>query len=173
MKTSRKEPFGSEKAQIYPKANKEKPSKRGGSATASILLRVVLLDSLVFLILLTFASLSWVHHVSIQYLTKQIEAATWDAARDLTDQCYYFRYCDANDISTSNATDLYLSPEATPQDAYQHQLQHGFTVFPHVLSRETATNLRNFVISKNSKPDKGGRDLAHFQRASLVVSTWM
>ena len=44
---------------------------------------------------------------------------------------------------------MFLSHDATPEDAYQHQLKHGFTVFPNVLSDETAANLRSFIDSRN------------------------
>lgn len=54
-------------------------------------------------------------------------------------------------MSTTNKEDLFLPDTATPQDAYEHQLRHGFTVFPNVLSDETATNLRNYIVSKNSE----------------------
>ena len=111
--------------------------------------RTLLLDIPLVLVFGTFLFLCWVHHVHDNYLFPQIKAATWSPARDTTDMTYYYRYCDETDLSTTNAQDLYLSDDATPDDAYQHQLRHGFTVFPGVLSQETATNLRNYVISKN------------------------
>lgn len=138
------------KAHSPAEMKEEKPSKSGAGAALSLsILRLLLLDTPLFIILFSFASLSWIEYVSENYLEKQVEAATWDDVRDLNDQTYYYRVCDASDISTQNATDLYLSPDASPHDAYQHQLLHGFTMFPHVLSRETATSLRDFVISKN------------------------
>ena len=45
--------------------------------------------------------------------------------------------------------ELFLPHDATIEDAYQHQLKHGFTVFRSVLRPETAHNLRQYVSAKN------------------------
>jgi hypothetical protein len=114
-------------------------------------MRTFLLDSPLLLIFGTYMFLVWVHHVHDNYLKPQVDAAVWDEERALKEMTYYNRRCDVNDLSTTEGHDLFLPETATPEDAYQHQLRHGFTVFPGVLSDETATNLRNFVVSRNRK----------------------
>lgn len=113
------------------------------------LARFLFLDIPLVFVFLVFMSLCWIHHVHDHYLVKQLEASTWNFERDTTDETYYYRYCDENDLTTTNPLDLYLPHNATPDDAYQHQLRHGFTMFPGVLSQETCTNLRNYIVNKN------------------------
>jgi hypothetical protein len=112
-------------------------------------LRILLLDLPLVLLLALYASSTWLLHVHRHYLEPQLRAATWDTQRQVKEVTYYARKCSAQDISTQDGADLFLSPNATAQDAYQHQLQHGFTVFRNALSVETATNLRNYIASKN------------------------
>ena len=126
-------------------------SRKKRSAFVWTLSRLLFLDSPMVFVFGTFMFLVWVHYVHDEYLVKQMEAARWTFERDTTDATYYYRLCDARDLTTTNPLDLYLSDDATPQDAYQHQLTHGFTMFPGVLSQETASNLRNYVISKNQE----------------------
>ena len=77
-----------------------------------------------------------------------MEAAEWGDERDLEEMTYYFRECDETDMSTTNAADLFLPENATPEEAYQHSLEHGFTLFPRVLSEETAAGLRAHILAR-------------------------
>jgi hypothetical protein len=117
-------------------------------------IRTLLLEFPLVIVLGLYMFLVWVHHVHDNYLKPQMEAAVWNKERALKEMTYYNRRCDDHDMSTTEGHDLFLSETATPQDAYQHQLRHGFTVFPNVLSDETATNLRNFVVSRNRNLDE-------------------
>jgi hypothetical protein len=78
----------------------------------------------------TFMLLVWVHDVHDQYLIKQIEAACNVLLSTLYER----------DLTTTNLLDLYLSDDAAPQDANKHQLTHGFTMFPSILSQETISH---------------------------------
>jgi len=62
---------------------------------------------------------------------------------------YYYRECDETDMSTTSAADLFLPDNATPEEAYQHNLRHGFTLFPRVLTEETAAGLRKHILARN------------------------
>lgn len=135
------------------KLNKEKlvssPAKKKRSGFWT-LLRVILLDSPLMLIVGVCMFLFWVHHVHDNYLAPQIKAAEWtDERATETDLTYYTRPCFKSDMSTLNGEDLFLPDTATPEDAYEHQLRHGFTVFPRVLSDETVRDLRQYIDSRN------------------------
>jgi hypothetical protein len=117
-------------------------------------MRTLLLESPLMIVLGLYMFLVWVHHVHDNYLEPQMDAAVWNEDRAFKEMTYYNRHCDVHDMSTTEGHDLFLSETATPEDAYQHQLRHGFTVFPSVLSDDTATNLWNYVVSKNRNLDE-------------------
>ena len=114
-----------------------------------IFLRTVVLDFPVFVVLLTYATILWFSHVHEQYLVPQLKVLKFTRERSLHDLTYYTRVCDASDMSTTNGADLFLPLDATPKEAYMHQLKHGFTVFPSILKPETCEKLRNFIVKRN------------------------
>lgn len=100
-------------------------------------------------ILLTYSGIVWFGYVHHNYLIPQYEALKFTNERSLLDNTYYNRVCDADDMTTRNGAELFLPENATPEEAYHHQLEHGFTVFRGILDSEAATNLRDYVVSKN------------------------
>lgn len=126
------------------------PTKKKVVSGFLTLLRFVLLDSPLMLIVGGCLFLFWVNHVHDNYLVPQIKAAEFTEERATeTDLTYYTRPCFKADMSTMNGEDLFLPDTATPEEAYQHQLRHGFTVFPRVLSDETVRDLRQHIDSRN------------------------
>lgn len=127
------------------------PAKKnkGGIGIMGTVIRTLLLDSPLLMIFGIYMGLLWVHHVSDNYLIPEMEAAEWEDDRDLQEMTYYYRECDETDMSTTNAADLILPENTTPEEAYQHNLRHGFSLFPRVLSEETATGLRNHIRARN------------------------
>jgi len=112
-------------------------------------LRTLLLDLPVVLTLATYVSLVWVHYVHDAYLEPLFEVVNWDGKRAQEEMTYYARPCDETDLSATDGAELFLSPDATPEQAYQHQLKHGFTVFQNVLNLETSRNLRDYIDGRN------------------------
>jgi hypothetical protein len=111
--------------------------------------RIFFLDIPVFLILLLCASMVWVRHVRDHYLLPQYQSAEFNDNRSWNEITYYKRECDANDLTTTNGADLFLPYDASVDDAYQHNLKHGFTVFRRGLSEETAMTLRTYIDKRN------------------------
>ena len=114
-----------------------------------MLLRLVLLDLPIFVVLLTYTSLLWLEHVHVAYLKPQLISLIFSDARSAVDITYYRRPCTADDMSTWNGDDLFLPTNATSNEARDHQLKHGFTIFRGALQPETATRLRTFVDNRN------------------------
>mmetsp|Transcript_23893 Transcript_23893/g.36928 ORF Transcript_23893/g.36928 Transcript_23893/m.36928 type:complete len:971 (+) Transcript_23893:205-3117(+) len=135
----------------------ESPSLAGSRPSAMKISKrtfLVLLRSLVFetpltLVFAAYMSLLWVDRVHDLYLKPQLEKLEWSPNRVYRERTYYERYCFHNDMSTFQGSDLFLPPDATTEEVYWHQLKHGFSVFPGILSDSTATNLRSYVIEKN------------------------
>jgi hypothetical protein len=112
-------------------------------------LRTLLLDLPLLVIFIVYACLEWIDYVHHNYLYKQLNAMVFTEQRRQEEITYYSRPCDATDLSTHNGKDLFLPRNATPEEAYEHQLLHGFTVFREVLSSDTASALRQHVASRN------------------------
>lgn len=111
-------------------------------------MRSLLMDLPLFVVLLLYAAVVWLGHVHDNYLVPQLKSMVFENDRE--ESTYYHRKCDdASEMTTRNGADLFLPTSATKEDAYHHQLKHGFTVFQGVLEPQTAENLRNFVLSKN------------------------
>lgn len=118
--------------------------------TLWLLITIILDTFLITVPLGLFGITRWVRHVHDHYLQKQLMALYFIKERADTDITYYERICDdVSDISTTNPNDVWLSPDATPEQAMEHQLKHGFTGFSNVLSTETATKLRDSIYYMN------------------------
>ena len=115
------------------------------------LIRTALLDFPLTLVFAAYFAAVWAHRVNDLYLEPQMKAMVWDNERRYAEVTYYQRECDADDQSTFDGAELFLPMNATANDAYQHQLIHGLTVFRSVLSDKTATDLRTYIRSKNFK----------------------
>jgi hypothetical protein len=112
-------------------------------------LRTVLFDLPLLMVLLSYASVGWFQHVTDTYLIPQYRDMEMDTDRLAKEMTYYARPCDINDLSTETPSDLFLDEDASVDDAYQHQLKHGFTVFRQALQPETSKILRDYVVSRN------------------------
>jgi hypothetical protein len=114
-------------------------------------IRILFLDIPVFAVLCLFASMVWLRHVRDQYLLPQYKAAEFNVDRSWGEITYYTRTCDSRDLTTGKGSDLFLPYDATADDAYRHNLKHGFTVFRRGLKEETAVALRNYIVDRNRK----------------------
>jgi ectoine hydroxylase-related dioxygenase (phytanoyl-CoA dioxygenase family) len=130
------------------KVSTEALKPRVGVRVVGYTLRTAIFDLPLFAILFLYAATVWFRHVHDNYLVPQLESLPF--GDDRGESTYYHRRCDdASDMTTFNGADLFLPLSATPEEAYDHQLKHGFTIFQGILKPETCENLRNFVISRN------------------------
>ena len=124
------------------------------------LLRSVLLDLPMALLFASYLSLLWVRRVDHLYLQPAMKAAVWSEDRAEEEITYYNRECDVRDMTTHDPNDLLIpvapldtsatgKNAAAVQQAYEHQLRHGFSIFQSVLTESTMEDLRNYVISRN------------------------
>ncbi len=62
----------------------------------------------------------------------------------------YMRECDAEDISTTNSDDFIIDPATTTaEEAVDITNKHGMSIFPNILTPETAAAMREYVLRKN------------------------
>ena len=65
------------------------------------------------------------------------------------DMTYYNRQCDKYDITTKDANDLLVQPNATGEDAADIMMKHGAVVVQSVLRQDTAIELRKYLESRH------------------------
>jgi hypothetical protein len=130
-------------------ANHDVKSNRRGLPVIAFFIWTIFLDLPLMVLLVSFLSICWVHRVHDLYLKPQMDFMVWNSQRAEKEITYYRRPCDGNDMTTTNPDDLLLSDDATVEDAYHHQLLHGFTIFPRILGDEAVNTLRDFVVSRN------------------------
>ena len=120
---------------------------------------MIFLDLPIVVLLLVYFCLNAALRIHDLYLVPQIETLKWTSDRARKEQTYYSRYCDEDDFSAFEPGPLFLDKEtSTAQDAHDTFLEHGYVFFPEVLSRATASRMRDFALWKNKKtnPDPNG-----------------
>jgi Phytanoyl-CoA dioxygenase (PhyH) len=113
--------------------------------------RSILLDLPMVLLFVTYLGLLWVHRVDQRYIKPSMDAAFWTVDRAEKEITYYERECDAQDVTTRNPDDILIPKNASVQEAYEHQLLHGFSIFQEILTEDVMHDLRSYVISRNRK----------------------
>lgn len=115
------------------------------------LIRAILLDLPMALLFAAYLGLSWARRVDTLYIQPAMAAAVWTDERAEQEITYYERHCTAQDMSTQTADDLLVPANATVQEASEHQLLHGFSIFQGVLTEDVMHDLRTYVDAKNRK----------------------
>ena len=111
--------------------------------------KLLVLDIPLIVFFLSYTGIAWMHRLHDLYISLQVQAMAWTDERAAEEITYYERFCTIEDMSTQNPNDLFLSHNASVDVAYHHQLKHGFSVFPSVLSKEVALELRAHINAKN------------------------
>jgi len=76
--------------------------------------------------------------------------------RQFTDTTYYHRYCDGDDFTATSHLELMIPDNFTTEDSVQHMLTHGASIYPNLLTNETATELRDWIDRENHNPIREG-----------------
>jgi len=113
--------------------------------------RFAFLDFPVVFFLVVHYAFNWTAYVHENYVHDQLNAMVFSSTRMSEESTYYARKCSPDDITTQNGNDLFLSPQATVDEAYEHQLLHGFSVFRSVLSEDTMGELRQHIVKRNGE----------------------
>jgi len=100
--------------------------------------------------------LTWLAgHLRDKYWVPQLQLETWteDTARWDDEYTYYGRRCTVQDQTAFSIDDpeLLFQPDDTPEQAKNKMLKHGVTMYPNLLSDETAQEVRNFIVKQNRK----------------------
>lgn len=136
-----------------PNSKKNTGSRRRTLGNVSgIFLRCLFMDVplLTLFLLLTISVL--VEKAKNDYLLPQLKLVKWTEERAEQEITYFRRKCTPNDVSTLNAEDLYMDPNMdTVEMAVEKMNRHGASIYPNVLSPETAAQVREFILQENLK----------------------
>ena len=160
-------------AQKLPNAPFESNQSKGDQSKKKkdSLIRIILLDLPLLVVLVTFAATSWVRYVHDEYIEHNFKNFMWTDERRDEESTYYHRDCTPDEITTFQASDLILDKDATAEDAYWHQMKHGFTVVRNVLTPQTIKNLRDHIMDFNQKKGKEYDLIEKENRYSFGLST--
>lgn len=107
-------------------------------------------QSIIFFIFLACACASCLRKINDDYLYPQILLMRWEEAeRDYEEVTYYHRYCDGDAFTAESVDELVIPFNATTDYASKHMLKHGVSVYPDLISKETASTLREFIDREN------------------------
>lgn len=125
-------------------------------------LRWCLLDLPLWIVIIVWASTRWISQFYQGPLQTFIESFRRSGSVDdlgyytdfSSDLTYYGRQCDATDISTSNSSDLILPTDVTQEQAAHTMLTHGAIIIQNLLSKETASQLREYLEERHEMKHK-------------------
>lgn len=116
--------------------------------------RSLLLDLPLMLVFALYIATVLLHKIHDDYLAPQIELMKFlGDERDHLDTTYYHRDCDGRDVSATSINELIIEDEASTEDAMRHMLKHGVSMYPNLLTPETAWELREFIDEGNGKQE--------------------
>lgn len=121
-----------------------------------IFLRILLwcIHGTLFALFVPYVASVCLHQITLDYLQPQLELMKWESAgRDYDELTYYHRECDASDISAKSLDDLLIGPNTTTKEATQHMFRHGVSMYPNLLTPETAASLRQFIDNENRRQE--------------------
>lgn len=115
------------------------------------IVKYVLLFVLAFLVLLTNLLSIYYRY----YISPTIQAARWDGPNGEIDRLrdeftYYNRICDEFDVTQDNLDGLIFDENKTSsKHAINTIMTHGMGIFPSLISLETASILRSYILKRN------------------------
>jgi len=89
------------------------------------------------------------HYIDDQYIDKIYTQLEFDDDRREVEITYYDRACDASDFTTTDLYDITIFDEDTLDDAVDLFMTHGGVIIPQILSPNTTSQLRSYIIEQN------------------------
>ena len=140
-----------------PIATKKKSSRKGAASPRMLftVMRFIFLDIVVLAPLVVFCALQLVEQVRDNYLLKQLELQAWTDDRRTTETTYMHRDCEPESITARDTPEIMIDPAAGTLAAVEKMMVHGVSVYPDLLTPETAKELRDFIVAENKLTKDG------------------
>lgn len=118
------------------------------------ILRLIVCDGVLAVIFALFVFAVVVHKLHDDYLHPQLQLMLFQTEnRQFTDTTYYHRVCEEDDFTATSPEELIIEDHFTTKDSEEHMLTHGASIYPNLLTNETASNLRDWITRENHKRD--------------------
>lgn len=113
-------------------------------------LRLVFFDGMLTVLFAGVVFSIVLHKLHDDYFHPQLQLMLFqEENRQFTDNTYYHRVCDENDFSASSPEELMIQDHFTTEDSAEHMLTHGASIYPNLLTNETASELRDWIAAEN------------------------
>ena len=116
------------------------------SGAVLIVMNIILMTSMC--LVFSIFSLSFTYY---KFLRPQIDLMEYSDEMRKRDLSYYHRSCPSGSITTRSVEDLYIDESYTIDESVEQVMVHGMSVFPNLLSQETAYSLRKYIMNRNGR----------------------
>lgn len=132
---------------------KTKPKKSKSGLILRSFLRLMFVDLPVMLLFAIYAAFIVLGTVHDEILAPQLELMRWTLDRAEMETTYFHRDCEKEDVTTDNVEDLIIANGTSTKEAVEHMLTHGASIYPNILSENTAKEVRAFIVEQNLKQE--------------------
>jgi hypothetical protein len=119
-------------------------------------LRTLILDIPLMTLFALYISTILLHGATVKYYIPQINLMKWNRVRQVNELTYYNRLCRDDDVTTNNTADLLIHPDMDSEDCMLHMLKNGVSIYPNLISDETASAARDFILKRNKLEENWG-----------------
>lgn len=113
------------------------------------LVHVLLLDLPLIGVFALYIGMLFLERLGTEYLIPQLELARFTEEKAERDLTYYHRICDHDDQTAFDTSEFVVTTETTADQAVDLMLRHGVAAIPDLITRETANELRDFILEEN------------------------
>jgi hypothetical protein len=112
--------------------------------------RFILFDLSLLVLFAIFVFTVLLHKVHDDFIYPQLQLMLFERDnRQFTDTTYYHRYCTGDDFTATSHHELMIQDNFSTEDSVQHMLTHGASIYPNLLTNETAFELRDWISREN------------------------
>lgn len=116
----------------------------------SSIIRLIVFDGALSVLFALFVFAVVLHKIHDDYLHPQLQLMLFQTEnRQYTDNTYYFRTCDPDDFTATSPDELLIEGHFSTEDSVEHMLTHGASIYPNLLTNETASTLRDWIAAEN------------------------
>ena len=141
--------FAESPAAVGKDSKEASPTPQRSRKNANSILRRLFLEVPLVLLFAVWLTADLAERLGRKYFLRLVDLQMWSLERAEAEVTYMHRYCSEEDQTAYDTEDLVVSPEDSLESRVEHMLTHGVSVYPNLLSTETATAVRDFILEQN------------------------